>query len=126
MREHIGESQTQARRLKELLGSLAASHSAVKDAVMSAAGNMAAIMHTTAGDEVLKNTFANFAFEHFEIAAYKSLIMLAELNGHAPAASTLQQSLQEEIAMAEWLDRHIAPTTQRFVALSSQGAKAGV
>ena len=29
--------------------------------------------HTLAGDEILKNSFANFAFENFEIAAYKSL-----------------------------------------------------
>jgi ferritin-like metal-binding protein YciE len=29
-----------------------------------------------AGDEILKNTFANNAFEHFENAAYKSLLTL--------------------------------------------------
>ncbi|WP_431015504.1 DUF892 family protein [Bradyrhizobium pachyrhizi] len=32
------------------------------------------VAHFMAGDETLKNTFANNAFEHFEIAAYKSLL----------------------------------------------------
>jgi ferritin-like metal-binding protein YciE len=27
--------------------------------------------HAPARDEIIKNTFANFVFEHFEIAAYK-------------------------------------------------------
>src|SRR5690349_11294910 len=56
MRRHIDESREQARRIEELLASLGTSHSAVKDTVMSFVGNMAAMMHTPAGDEVIKNT----------------------------------------------------------------------
>ena len=38
--------------------------------------NLQAMAHSTADDEILKNTFANNAFENFQIAAYKSLIAL--------------------------------------------------
>jgi ferritin-like metal-binding protein YciE len=31
-------------------------------------GNLAAMANASAGDEILKNTFANNAFEHYEIA----------------------------------------------------------
>jgi len=125
MRQHIAESQEQARRLEELLASLNTSHSAVKDAAMSFMGNMAALMHTPAADEVVKNTLANYAFEHFEIAAYKSLLELSDIAGHSAARSALQTSLREEEAMARWIDEHIASTTRTYVSRSAAGETAG-
>jgi len=85
MQRHIEESREQARRLEELLADHDTSHSAFKDAMMSVVGNLAALGHSTASDEVVKNTFANFAFEHYEIASYSSLLTLAELTGHTAA-----------------------------------------
>ncbi len=126
MRQHIEESRQQALRIEELLGQLGTSHSAVKDTVMSFMGNMAALMHAPAADEVIKNTFANFAFEHYEIASYKSLLTIAEATGHQSALTALQQSLSEEIAMARWIDEHLAETTLKFVSRSEAGQKAGV
>src|SRR3954454_4779445 len=67
MSRHLEESKEQARRLEELLSQFDTSHSSLKDTVMSFIGNMAALAHVPAPDEVLKNTFANYAFEHFEI-----------------------------------------------------------
>ncbi len=125
MRQHVTESQEQARRIEELLGSLGTSHSSVKDTVMSFMGNMAALAHVPAGDEVVKNSFANFAFEHFEIAAYKSLLTLAEATGHSAATSALKQSLSEEQSMAQWIDDHLADTTLKFLERSVAGQTAG-
>lgn len=125
MRQHVEESRQQAKRLEELLGQLGTSHSAVKDTVMSFAGTMAGLMHTPAADEVVKNSFANFAFEHYEIAAYKSLLTLAEITGHAGAESALRLSLGEEEAMARWIDEHLAETTRTFVSRSEAGQTAG-
>lgn len=68
MRQHIDESEAQAQRIEELLASLGTSASSLKDAGLSFMGNMAALAHTMVPDEVIKNSFANFAFEHFEIA----------------------------------------------------------
>ncbi len=39
-----------------------------------------------AGDEILNNSFANYAFEDFEITADNSLITLAELGGYPSKA----------------------------------------
>ncbi len=52
---------------------------------MSMAGGMAAMGHAMAGDEILKDSLANYAFEHYEIAAYKSLITLARTAGASDA-----------------------------------------
>jgi ferritin-like metal-binding protein YciE len=126
MRQHIEESKAQARRLEELLETLGTGHSAVKDLTMSFVGNMLALGHTTAADEVIKNTFANYAFEHYEIASYRSLLALADACGHAAGPVALRQSLIEEERMAQWIADHIAPTTLRYVERTAAGQTAGV
>ncbi len=126
MRQHIDESKIQAQRIEELLSGLGTSHSSLKDAGLSFMGNMAALAHTVAPDEVVKNSFANFAFEHFEIASYKSLLTLADAVGQGQARSALKQSLAEEEDMANWIDQHLSSTTMRYVQLSSAGVTAGV
>ncbi|MFL5282317.1 MAG: ferritin-like domain-containing protein [Rhodopila sp.] len=125
MRPHLAESKVQARRLEELLDSFGTSESSLKDTMASIMGNMAALVHTPAPDEVIKNTFANFAFEHYEIASYKSLLTLADIIGHSAAMAVLKQSLSEEEAMAAWINDHLAETTKLFVQRSEAGQTAG-
>jgi ferritin-like metal-binding protein YciE len=124
--QHHGESQEQAHRLEVILQRLDSSVSSVKNTVSSVMGNVAAAVHTPASDEVLKNTFANFAFEHQEIAAYTSLIAMAEAAGDTAAMGSLRQSLSEEQAMADWIRERIVQTTQRFLTLLREGERAGV
>ena len=126
MQRHIEESREQARRLEELLARYDTSHSALKDTMMSLVGNLAALGHSTAPDEVVKNTFANFAFEHYEIASYTSLLTLAELTGDSAAPTALNTSLHEEREMAQWIAEHLEGTVRRFVERSAAGQKAGV
>jgi ferritin-like metal-binding protein YciE len=124
IRQHITESENQRKRLEEVLGSLSETHSSVKDTAMGILGNLAAIGHTPAPDEVIKNTMANFAFEHYEMAAYKILISMADATGHSPAMSALKQNLSEEEDMARWIDEHMGPTTMMFLKRSESGQKA--
>jgi len=74
---HIRETEGQLQRLGEILDGMGESNSTLKDTALSVMGTMAAMGHTLAGDEILKNSFANFAFENFEIAAYNSLLVLS-------------------------------------------------
>lgn len=125
MQQHLTESEGQQKRLEEALASLSETYSSIKDTAMAALGNLMALGHAPAPDEVIKNTFANFAFEHYEMAAYKALMALAEAAGQSTAMSGLRQSLQEEEAMARWIDEHIKPTTLRFLERSEAGQTAG-
>lgn len=126
LEEHIRETEGQITRIEELLESLEESHSSLKDMALSFTGAMAAMGHTVAGDEILKNSFANFAFENFEIAAYKSLMTIAELGGFPSATSALQANLQEEQNMAKWLDDNLRTVTVRFANLREAGETAKV
>jgi ferritin-like metal-binding protein YciE len=78
--------------------------------------NMQAMAHSAANDEILKNTFANNAFENFEIAAYKSLIALCGAAGVSEAKAELEASLKEEQRMATWIDSNVEKVTMEFLA----------
>ncbi|WP_315764195.1 ferritin-like domain-containing protein [Sphingomonas sp. Y38-1Y] len=116
LRAHMDETHGQIARLDEILAQFDTSNSALKDIALSMSGGMAAITHSAAGDEILKNSFANYAFEHFEIAAYSSLLTLADDNGFHGAAA-LRQSLSEEQAMAEWIEKSLPLVTRRYAEL---------
>ena len=118
---HIEETNGQIARLDEILAGLGTSASTIKDMGLSLSGGMAAMMHTVAGDEILKNSFANYAFEHFEIAAYKSLLTLAEDAGLPQATAALHRSLGEEQDMARWIDEALPRITRRYAALYAEG-----
>ena len=126
IRLHIDESKAQAQRLEEILQSLGTSHSTLKDMVTSFTGNMAALAHAPMQDEVMKNTFANFAFEHFEIAAYKSLIALAEATGDTQSIPVLEQSMAEEVKTAKLIEASIEKTTLQYAQREEAGVTAGV
>ena len=124
LQQHITETEGQIERLEQVLDGLGENRSALKDAALSLGGSIAAIGHTVAPDEIVKNSFANFAFENYEIAAYKSLLALANQSGNAAAADLLAQNLHEEVAMAEWLDQNIEAVTLQYAALRESGATA--
>ncbi|UYO41687.1 ferritin-like domain-containing protein [Rhodopseudomonas palustris] len=115
VQQHLRETEGQLKRLDECLSAYGESASILKDTTQSFMGNMAALAHAVMPDEILKNTFANNAFEHFEIAAYKSLLALADLAGLGSAKPLLQASLKEEEAMAAWIDQNIDSVTRSYV-----------
>ena len=121
LRLHIDETNAQIARVEEILSGLGESHSSLKDTALSLTGGMAAITHSFAGDEIVKNSFANYAFEHFEIASYKSLLTMAEDGGFGAATPLLKESLGEEQAMAQWIDDHLADVTRRYAKLYAEG-----
>lgn len=121
---HIAETEGQIERLDTILEDLQERHSSLKNLMLSVGGSMAALSHAAAGDEVLKDTFANYAFEHYEIAAYKSLLAMCEQAATQNIASLLRESLSEEERMAQWIGEHVKPTTERYIALRVQDATA--
>lgn len=124
LRAHRVETEDQIRRLDEILDSLGESPSAIKDAALSLSGNLAALGHVFAPDEILKNSFANFAFENFEAASYTSLITVAEVGNFDAAIPLLRQTLEEEIAMAQFCNESLPAITRKYLSLRSAGETA--
>lgn len=126
LRRHVDETNLQIERLDGILADLGESGSSLKDTALSFTGGMAALTHAMAGDEILKNAFANHAFENFEISSYTSLIALAEAGGMSDAGRLLERSLSEEKRMAQWLIENTPRITLKYAELSEAGAYAKV
>ena len=124
LRLHRDETGRQIIRLQTILTELDEEPSMLKDAALSLTGNMAALSNSVAGDEVLKNSFANLAMENYEIASYTSLITMAEVVGAPGGVALLRETLAEERAMAAWVHDHIEHTTRRYPELRAAGEKA--
>lgn len=126
LEQHICETEGQIVSIEGVLAGLNEDDSSLKDMALSFTGAMAAMGHTIANDEILKNSFANFAFENFKMAALKSLLTVAEAGGYAAATSALRANLAEEKAMAQWLDDNLVSVTIRLLSLREAGEKAKV
>lgn len=113
--QHLAETEGQLKRLDECLRTFGEDSSALKDTAQSVMGNLAAMAHTMAEDEILKNTFANNAFENFEIAAYKSLLAMCGPAGAESCKPLLEANLREEQQMADWLAANVAKVTMQYV-----------
>ena len=124
IRQHVSETQSQARRLEECIGRLGSDTSSMKDA----AGKMTAMMQglggVFAGDEVVKGAMAGYTFEHFEISSYTALAAAAEAAGDSQTASLCRDILKEEQAMADWLSEHLPGVTRQYLEREAVGAPA--
>lgn len=122
VKAHLGETNEQLKRLDQCLDACGESSSTIKDTAQSVMANAMAMAHAMVGDEILKNTFANNAFEHFEIAAYKSLLSLCEAAGQGKVRSLLEANLKEEERMAAWIDANVGKVTQEYLAVEARKA----
>ncbi len=123
LKRHTEETEEQRQRIARVLEAYGESPSTLKEGVLGIMGNLAALGHAPAEDEILKNTFANHAFENYEIAAYESLILTAKEAGHADTAP-FEATLQEEERMAKDMRALVKVNTRRYLTLQAGGAKA--
>jgi len=122
-KEHERETDEQIKRLERCLERLGDSPSTLKNLATRTAAAFQGALHGMVSDEVIKDTLTGFTFEHFEIAAYRQLITMADALGEREIADALKASLNEEQAMAKWIDEHMDQTVQEFVQRTKSAAK---
>jgi ferritin-like metal-binding protein YciE len=117
---HIEETREQQRLLQTVLTRYDTDTSAFKDMT----GKIMATVHGAASmfasDEVLKGGWMSYAFEHFEIATYTTLIAGAQALGDMESVRVFETILAQERAMGDWLAEHMPETTQTYLALAEQ------
>ena len=121
MRNDKERSTEQAARLDRLLEGHGSSKSVVKEAVTGAVATVAGFAHAAASDELLKNVLAAVGFKAYEIGSYKVLIALAEAAGAHGDITVLQQSMDEEKEMGDWLGSHLPAFVQHYVSKQTSG-----
>jgi len=124
LRAHVQTTQEQLKRLEQALSSLGTSASTLKESVTNTAGKVGAAVHALAQDETLKNLYAGYGYQYHQIAAYRSLIAIAEAAGHREHVELFRKSLEEEKQAAQGVEGLIEPVTRTYVKRTTQGAKA--
>ncbi len=112
--QHIEETRGQQQMVEQCLGRFGEEPSALKDVALKLMGNMQAMVHGMTSDEVLKNLLGLYAFEHFEIAAYRSLIAIAEDCGESEVVRVCRQILSQEENAAHVLGALIEPVSRAY------------
>ncbi len=115
VRDHLEQSRHQASRVEGCIQKLGGDTSAIKEGVAKFMGSAANLVNQSAGDEVVKNGIADYAFEHFEIASYRALIGAADQLGEDEIRETCEEILEEEEAMASWLETNLPDVTQQYL-----------
>lgn len=118
--QHITETERQAERLERLLESRGGT-SAMKDIGAKVMANLQGLAGAMAADEVVKGAGASYAFEHFEIANYRTLLGAAEACGDAEVKRVAEETLREEEAMAKWLEEHIPGVVKQYLEREARG-----
>lgn len=106
IQQHLDATRRHAEIVAGCLDSLGEKPSTVKDAMASVGGKVQGMMPRGADDGLVKAALQDYSTEHMEIASYKALILAANELGHPEIATKLQGVLDEEQAMARWLEEH--------------------
>jgi len=77
-----------------------------------------------AQDETLKNLYAGYAYQYDQVAAYRSLAVIAERAGESDKVAGFRAAVDEETKAAEEISGLIEPVTKTYLDLTLSGAKA--
>lgn len=122
--EHADETREHAERVRRCLEMLGTSPSTAKSAFSTIMGAVEGASTAIFTDELMKIMLANYASEHFEIAAYTALIRAAEEAGESRIVTLLEENLSEEEQMAQWLfDRLPEAVLQTFHLPTATGSR---
>jgi ferritin-like metal-binding protein YciE len=121
VQRHLQETKSQRERLERCLERRGASTSSLKDMAGKVTAMMQGIGGSMTSDEVAKGAMASYAFEHFEISAYRMLVAAAELAGDAETARVCDEICREEEAMAAQLKELLPRVAKTYLERSAQG-----
>ena len=124
LRRHVETTKAQLDRFDTALEAVGESRSALKETVTSVAGTIGAAVHAAAQDETLKNLYAGYAYQYDQIAAYRSLAVIAERAGKSDQVPLFRTAIDEETQAAEAIAALIEPVTKTYLDLTLSGQKA--
>ena len=124
LRSHLDETRQQQAEIERCLHRLGTDPSTLKETAMKFAANVQGMLHSMAGDEVLKHALGSHAFEQFEAGCYESLMVAAETAGEPEIARTCQRIMEQELDMAAWVWEQLPALTQKYLERSATGETA--
>lgn len=118
--QHAVESERHGELIRECLQHHDSDVSMLKETGTKLMGLGQGVSGMFTSDNVAKGILAGYSFEHMEIASYKMLIAAAHKIGDVETARVCEEILQDELAMAKWLEDHLEEITGRFLDLEAR------
>lgn len=116
-REHVAGGERNRELIKGCIERRGGSTSTFKDLAMTVMGNIQAFTGMLADDEVLKNVIADYAFKHYQIACYDSLIAAAEADGDPTTKEVCEGIRAQHEQLAARLKPYVAQMTREYLQL---------
>ena len=113
--QHLELTKTQAERVRACVERLGDDVSHVKSGLSNFLGAVQGMSTWMANDKMVKNALANYAIEHFEIAAYMANAAAARDLGYEDIAGVCETIMMEEQDMADWLEMQLPMVTRQFL-----------
>jgi ferritin-like metal-binding protein YciE len=107
IRQHIEETRRHAELVRGCIERLGDKPSAAKAVFGKVIGSISALGTGPLSDELVKDFVVDYAAEHLEIASYQRLIIAARELGDEATASTCEQILPDEQAMARAIEENL-------------------
>ena len=104
---HAEETKHHAELVKSCIEKLGGQPGTVRAGLSALMGGFESIATAPFHDELVKNALMDYASEHFEIACYTALVAAARHAGRDDIARVCKEILDEERAMARWLEGQI-------------------
>ena len=114
-RQHWQESLGQVERIETCLKELGSDTSTFKDLRDRFIGIAQAYAVEVLPDELVKDCLSAYASRHFEIGTYISLSAAARKLEQPAIVQMCEENLQQERAMASWLEQQIPEATLEFL-----------
>jgi ferritin-like metal-binding protein YciE len=111
IQQHLETTNRHAEMVKGMLERLGEKPSTPKSMMAAVTGKVQGMSTGMAKDELIKNALADFSTEHMEIASYTSLAEAGRLMGDDYIVQTCETIIQDERAMADWLEQQIPVLT---------------
>lgn len=112
---HREASIRQRDEIERELGRLGSDPSTIKDMAMKLPGNMEPLLSMFTPDSMPKNCIAGHAWEHFEIASYRSMLGAAEELGMTELRAMCERFIAEEKEMADFFHQHLPEITRQYL-----------
>jgi ferritin-like metal-binding protein YciE len=113
--EHVEETKLHAEMVKSCVERLGGDVSRFKNLLAKTAGLFRGSTKGIYDDVSVKNILESYAAENFEIASYVSLIAAATDIGDDETVSICSTILEQEKAMADWIQRNVPLVTHEYL-----------
>lgn len=107
LERHVGETKRHIDLVERCLERYGEGPSAGKDLLARATGTLQSFATAPFGDRLVKNTIADYATEHLEIASYEGIRAAAERLQDQQTVSDCETILQDERDMARFLSESL-------------------